>query len=472
MFTQLPVELVDNIVKHTLPDGFESMSMTCKRIYERCTPFFDRHRELRSRFHNFQYYLRPSSKYGNLVSACDMIKLIAAEPDVAPYIQTATFQTDSRFLSRQFLQNREHTTVPSIEDGGSVVELFSNSAYLKEAELDWKEYYTAFEEDIRERRYSQHGAAFLLTLLPNIEKLIIPRIWKPNKATDKLLAAIVSKAKKSNSSLSSVTRFEGGEMLNPSDRFDLTWACPFLSLPKMRSFRGPSCLAIEAVPRSVPFRYLQSRYTAEVLEAAHLVSCCIDHSSIAIFLQHTPSLKTLRYWHSTKMGVWNQDWDVCKFVEGVEREVGSHLVQLSITIHDFHGSILPGKASIRGFQRLETLEIPLELVMCNIATAGDSTDSCAAFGDLIPDSVAQLSLVSKGFKPHEEAIEALICYFQSRYNSRGSALKEIHISCPYEASDVYKELCDKAVKEGTDKGLVVHLKPFPSTYRFLWDGEP
>lgn len=472
MLTQLPVELLDKIVKRTLPEGFESMALTCKRIYERCTPFMDRHRELRSRFQTFEYYLRPRGSYVNLISACDMITLIAAEPEVAPYIRTATFQIDSQSLTRQLLQNRgQPKSVPSIEDGGPVVELFANSTYLKEANLDWKEYYTTFEEDVRESRYSQHGAAFLLTLLPNIEKLIIPRSWKPNDATDKLLDAVVNKAKLSKSSLAAVTRFEGGEMLNPSDRFDLRWASPFLALPKMRSFRGPSCLALEGIPGSVAFGDLN--YIAEALQAAHLVSCCIDDFGIADFLKHTPSLKTLRYWHSTKNAAPNQDWDICKFVEAVERETGRHLVQLSVTIREFHGSIVPGKASILGFQRLQTLEIPLELVMCNIAAAaGDTTNPSEPFVDLIPSSVAQLSLVSKGIDHHEEALDALFRHLHSRHDSRLSALQEIHISCPYEADDSYKEQCDKVVKEGNDKGVVVHLNPFPSTHRFLWDGEP
>jgi hypothetical protein len=464
MLTQLPNEILDNIIKHTLPEGFESVGLTCKKIYARCTTFIPRHRELRSRFQNFEYYLRPNG--WSLASASDMIILIAAEPAVAHYIRTATFTNDSHFLRRQ-----RPKSVPSIPDGGAVVELFANSTYLKQANLDWKEYYTMFEADVIERRYSQHGAAFLLTLLPNIEKLIIPRSWKPNDATDKLLDAIVDKAKQSTSSLASVARFEGAVSLGTEERFDLKWASPFLALPQMRSFRGPSCLALEGIPRSLAFR--DSHHIAETLQAAHLVSCCIDEVGIADFLKHTPSLKTLRYWHSTKIDSPVQDWDICKFVNAVEREAGSHLVQLSVAIRELQGSIVPGQASIRGFQRLETLEIPLELVMCNLAAAASHTTIVSkSLVDLIPTSVAQLSLISKGTDHHEEALNALFRHLHSTHDSQLSALQETHISCPDSADDIYKEQCNRVVKEASDKGVIVHLKPWPSTYRFLWDGEP
>jgi len=463
MFTQLPNEILDDIIKHTLPEGFESVGLTCKRIYARCTPFIDRHRELRSRFQTFRYYLRPRG--WNLTSASDMIMLIAAEPVVVRYIRGATFDSDSRFLRRQLPKS-----VPSIPDGGAVVELFASSTYLKQANLDWKEYYTAFEEDVREGRYSQHGAAFLLTLLPNIEKLILPRFWKPNDATDKLLEAVVAKAKQSTSSLAAVTRFEEALSLGAEERFDLRWASPFLALPHMRSFRGPSCLALENIPRSLAFR--DSHHIAETLQAAHLISCCIDEVGITDFLKHTPCLKTLRYWHCTKNDSPIQDWDICKFVNAVEREAGSNLVQFSIRIFELHGSIVPGQASLRGCHRLETLEIPLELVMCNIAAAtSHTTNPTEHHVDLIPTSVAQLSLVSKGTDHHEEALNALFGHFHSMHDSQLPALQEVIISCLNSADDIYKDQCDRIVKEASDKGVVVRLDLWPLMVRFVWDGE-
>jgi hypothetical protein len=111
--------------------------------------------------------------------------------------------------------------------------------------------------------------------------------------------------------------------------------------------------------------------------------------------------------------------------------------------------------------------------MCNIAAAASHiTNFSESLVDLIPNSVAQLSLISKGTDRHEKALNALFRHFHSTHDSQLSALQEIHISCPNSADDIYKDQCDRVVKEASDKGVVVHLKPFSSTYRFLWDGEP
>ena len=108
---------------------------------------------------------------------------------------------------------------------------------------------------------------------------------------------------------------------------------------------------------------------ATTLETVHLVSCCIDEVSIADFLKHTTRLRTLRYSHTTKGNSSPQDWNICKFVTAIEREAGSHLEGLSVTIRELRGLIALGRASICGFQRLRKLELPLEIAICNITAA-------------------------------------------------------------------------------------------------------
>lgn len=73
--------------------------------------------------------------------------------------------------------------------------LLAESPDLAEAGLDWKEYYTEIKEDLEAYRYSQYAATFLLTLLPNVETLTLPKCWKPLEATDKLLDVVVRKVR-------------------------------------------------------------------------------------------------------------------------------------------------------------------------------------------------------------------------------------------------------------------------------------
>jgi hypothetical protein len=442
MFLQLPNELLDNVIIHTIPESFESVALTCKRIYARGKVFIKRYHELRVGFQDFEY-----NKSGgqSIISASDLLLLIAAEPVVARYIRSATFETDSQFL---FYQTRR--SVPSIQEGGAVIELFADSTYLKQANLDWKEYYATFEAEVRERRYSQHGAAFLLTLLPNIEKITIPAHWKPNDATEKLLDVIVdrAKAKQSTSSLAIATRFKIVFPPRPGTRDDLRWASPFLALPHMRYFYGLGCSALEDIPRSLAFR--NSHFIAKTLQTVDFSACYIDEVGITDFLKHTPCLTTLKYSHCMKYQSPVQDWDICTFVNAIEREAGSRLVQLAITI--LRGSVVPGKASIRGCQRLKTLQIPLELVMCNIvAAASQPTNRAEPFVDLIPTSVVGLSLVSDGTDQYAEALDALVRHFCSTHDSPRPTLQELQISCPHlHAGDLYKAQHDRVVKEFGD----------------------
>jgi hypothetical protein len=477
--TGLPTELLDKIIPHVLPEGFESLALTCKGFYALCTPFIEHHNKLRSHFQNFNYYEKITDPSFTIKTAWDLIIRIAIEPVVARYIRDADFKMDS-FFSR----SRTRDMVADVTDphcGEAVVKLLASSPHLEQAGLDWKEFHAEIEEDLEERRYSQHAAAFLLTLLPNVNILTLPKSWKPINATDKLLDVIVRAAKQSHlpwdrPTLAQVTRFEPSVSLGPDDRFDLNKAVPFLALPHVRSFRGPSCVAMGDVPIAIASKDPYRGY-GETLEVVNLVSCCIDEAAIADFLKHTPRLKTLRYSHTTKGDGDPQDWDICKFVTAIEREAGNHLEELSVSIRELRGSIPPGKASMRGFQRLRKLEFPLEIAMCNVtfATSMDhALDYSEPFiGDLVPASVSQLSLISSGKDHHEKALDVMFRHFGPKKDSQLPALKEIHLSCPASpsADDAYKEQCAKLVAEIEKVGVVLQLKPWPSSVTISWGGD-
>jgi len=90
---------------------------------------------------------------------------------------------------------------------------------------------------------------------------------------------------------------------------------------------------------------------------------------IADFLKHTRRLRTLVYSHSTKYNREPRDWNIREFVTTIERVAGSHLIELSVSICEIHGSITPGKASMCGFQRLRKLELPFEIIMYDVTGA-------------------------------------------------------------------------------------------------------
>ncbi|KAI2469034.1 F-box domain protein [Annulohypoxylon bovei var. microspora] len=481
--TDLPTELLDEIISQVLPEGFESLALTCRGIYELCTPFIERHNQLRLEFQNFRYREQVVNGFEPARVAFDLITRIAVEPIVARYIKNANFDRDN-YPPRL----RRSPLVPDIHLSGPVVALFANSPYLKQAGLDWKEYYGQIKEDVeRHPRYSQHLAAFILTLLPNLKALRLPKLWRPLEKPDKLLNAIVRETKRSTfpwdrPSLSQVTRFEISSFWDAGHRFELDRAVPFLALPHVRSFRSPCSVAIgnNSVPLASQYPYL---CYGETLETAHLEACCMDEIAIADFLKHTPRLKTLRYSYSTVLSNIPQDWDICKFVTAIEREAGSHLEELHLSIFELNGSLTPGKASMRGFQRLGKLEFPLEIAMCNITDAASrfstanegvtdqEIDRPGPFiGDLVPASVSQLSLLSRGKDHHENALKVMFSNFATKKDAQLPALKDIHLSCPRNpsADDAYKKECAKLMEEIGKTDVVLHLVecPFSNTTRW------
>lgn len=486
-FSLLPLDLLDDIIAHVLPEGFESLAVTCKKIHARCIPFMERHNKLRSQFRKLTYYEKMADPTFSIRTAFDLIIRIAIEPVVARYIQEADFAVDSRFT-----HSRPREFVADTHCKGDVAGLFSSSPYLKLAGLDWKEYYDKIEEDLEASRYSQHAAAFLMTLLPNAKILKLPMLWKPNNTTDKLIDTIVQEARKPHPpcdrpSLAQITKFSPSVSIGPGERFDFDWTKRFLALPNVQIFRGPSCVVMPeghmgTAPKD-PYRGF-----GENLKRVSLVSCCIDEVGIADFLKHTPRLKSLYYSHSTKENGGPQDWDICKFVTAIEREAGSHLVDLSVSIRELRGSIPPGKASMRGLQRLQRLEFPLEIALCNITAAagqvaapnesevGGSTDhELDSYGslidDLVPASVFELGLISPGTDHHEKALDLMFRDFAAKKDSQLPALKEIHLTCPAGADSVYKNHCARLLEETKKAGVSLDVQLWPSLMATTWNEE-
>ncbi|KAI4150264.1 MAG: hypothetical protein L6R39_002316 [Caloplaca ligustica] len=494
--THLPTELLENIVTRTLPEGFESLALTCKRIHAICRPFIQNHNTLRSRFHNFSYGENTSEWIDTIRTAFDVITRIAVEPVVARYIRYADFAKDSFFT-----RGRPRYLLADVRcgTGGAVLSLFADSPYLKKAGLDWQEFYAKIEEDLEAVRYSPHAAAFLMTLLPNVETLTLPQLWckKPPNTTDKLIDAIVRNANRSRlfedrPSLAQVTRFELYVSTLARERFDLDWAIPFLALPHVRSFYGPSCVAVggDGHYKNIAYYNPEGGF-GKTLVAVNFMACCIDEVGIADFLQHTTCLRTLRYSHTTKIHRGPQDWNLCQFITAIERKVGSHLEELSISIRELHGSIAPGKSSMRGFHRLRKLEFPLEVTVCNITAAtacraATTPDRCLVVGngstdehhelddagllisDLVPASVSQLALTSGGTKDHAKALSVMFRHFAAR-KGIFPALEEIQLSCPGNADDAHKEQCARLLAETEKVGVVLHLHPYRSNFTITWN---
>jgi hypothetical protein len=487
---RLPDELLTPIVSHVIPEGFESLCLACRRLYTFCKPFIKQHNILCSEFRNFNYYEKFGEHSFTIRTSFELIARIAEEPVVARYIQHADFKPDLRLPVGKRLW--------LMEDSGyrpdTVRDLFASSRYL--SGTDWQDYFTKYERDLEDNRYCQAANAFLLTLLPNVKSVVLPQLWKSDKDTEKLLEAIVDHARQPNTtsinaSLSLLTTLKTSRSLVERQGLVLNKITPLLGLPRIGSFHGPCSVSPgeEGLCQSLP------PHVGETMEIAHLLSSNLDGPAMEHFLRCTPRLKTLVYSHSRKQV--SAPWDICALVTAIVKEAGSHLEELSITTHDFTGKIALGTATMRGFARLQKLEIPLDLATCVIRSAAQldtkesmGTDSVAdadqAHVDLlmcglVPASVTRLFLRSDEWKgrddghdsidemgdgvpafkgrpqQHDRTLENMFQSFAEKKDAQLPTIKEIRVSCPSIAGEAYKARC-KSLLPGAEKvGVTVYL---------------
>ncbi|KAJ5201434.1 uncharacterized protein N7498_006097 [Penicillium cinerascens] len=231
-------------------------------------------------------------------------------------------------------------------------------------------------------------------------------------------------------------------------KFEIGWAVSFIALPRVQSFCGPDCIREGPPDEAIGSRYPHSDFNSMV-EIVELWDSCIDEVAISGFLKYTPCLKSLTYWHLPRNSKGHQDWDLCRFIIAVHHKVGNHLEKLSAipVIWKPRCSITPWQA----ITRLQSLELPLEVVICSLAAAElaepESSNFESLLGDLVPASVSQLSLFSRGKHPHKRAVDLLFREFASRKHLQTPALKEIRLTCPDDADDSYKSQCAKLAAE-------------------------
>ncbi|KAL9115728.1 MAG: hypothetical protein Q9227_000096 [Pyrenula ochraceoflavens] len=466
----LPTEILDMIIPDTLPEGFESLALTCKTVYGLCLPFIEHHKHFKSEFETFKYGKTrkdPSSPF--IKTAFDLIGHVAKEPLAARYIRVADFIDDGLF-SRE--EPSHH--VPDV-DRDRITSLFASSPYLVEAGLDWREYYALSEKDQQFFRYSQHAATFLLTLLPNVKNFSMPRFWKSTDKTEKLLRVVIQKARQSPSlasppSLAQVTRLQ-----SYSERqSELTKAIPFLALPLVRSYCDFCSVAVgETSSAALSFPMIPYHLYGETLRVAHFGSSFINEESIIAFLKHTTRLRTLTYSHRHSNPY---KWDIGKFVAAVEREVGSHLEEFSVSASKLQrDTSTVGCVSMRGFHHLRKLEFPLSIVMHNmkndLAQLANSNErsmdsklgqSKVLIGDLVPPSVSHLVLTSSGTNYDAYLLEVMFRDFAATKSHQLPALREIYLSCPESpsADKKYKTECAKLVAETGAAGVLLKTWPY------------
>jgi hypothetical protein len=297
----LPNELLGRIVEKTMPEGFGNFVLSCKAVYQAGTHLIEEHNTLRRRYRHFRYEGDGNlSDQDTCASSLQLIARIAEDPRIAKYIAVADFKADGRAWKDGSIQKPLHEHVNNSSEFRALLE---KSTYLRDTGDDASivlEHLTAHFEPYKGTHIL--AATLLLTLLPNVTQLSLPKrweLWGDSKTWDasSLLDAIVKRANDPRDSAAGLSKLDS---ILPSiawgydTRWKLSTFIPFLSIESVRKFCAGSTRALDNGYRGYPFEAPKYETFGRGLEVVELVAAVVDAIELRKFLSRIPRLKAFR----------------------------------------------------------------------------------------------------------------------------------------------------------------------------------
>nr|POF22268.1 hypothetical protein CFP56_36353 [Quercus suber] len=462
----LPDELLDFVVVLSIPEGFESLALTSQRLLALCKPYINHHNELDRRYRRFSYGLFDQTYPFPITTAFHLITRIIVKPIVARYIRYANFHFDSQGF---FEEGYEYDL--GVEDGhiGRLNAFLSHSSVLKASGLIAGDLFHMIQEDvIQYRRYSQHSAALLLTMLPNIESLSLPQSWKPDAASETLLHAVtINNAALTSSSIDYYARLRNLKAFTSSTnqselaQFEMAWAVPFLRSPRIASVIGYSFVDTTSI-MSTPTPAALPIGIAANLKTVQLRSSCLTSDSLRGLLTSAPNLSSFCYQHAGKRGM-TPDWSVSQFLNVIAHHAGDHLVKLSLR-QGPHVYIEPAlELSFRDrFPMLKALELPIGMIDCHSAEPEVSSILPGVhFSHLVPPSTVKVAFIDYvALQDTGLRFKNFFSGFPAEVQTSLPDLRELHISCPAGADEAYKLWCAELQQSCKQSSVSLRLQQF------------
>ncbi|KAI1143655.1 hypothetical protein F5Y05DRAFT_362043 [Hypoxylon sp. FL0543] len=381
---RLSTELLCSVIEESMPEGFESLMLSCRHIYKCGKHLIASHNDRKMRW----THLDLDENFHHM-SVFDLLHEIAEEPALSRYIESvdlSSWRCRCEPLRGFDLIQRNDTALHCMKS------FIEESPYLRKAEglvpEEWAHGMLFGSIDDLER-YAALTAQFFLTLLPNVKTLVLPQFWadvfKPpplfthsedsrldyqREAWD-LMETIRQTAQKGpqGASLGKLAELQLRFPDYDHRGFDLCSLSTLLAMPNLTALRLPNCVATKDDDRvSLSFRWLYPPNINSSLREINLSSSCMDSFHISELLFHTPHLIRFSYNHDIKDRGLGWDWDAGAFIAAVGRHVGSHLEELDVTSNTPFHSAGTGVTSMKEFTKLKILTLDAR-VFCGTPTA-------------------------------------------------------------------------------------------------------
>ncbi|KAH7119590.1 hypothetical protein B0J11DRAFT_64141 [Dendryphion nanum] len=465
----LPLEVLDEVIALSLPEGIEALAVTCKAVYQRAGSRIHQHNTLKREWRHARITRSPQSNALHLLHAIDRTPL------VADYIESLTLSegTDTALIDANAGASIDFRTQEEAMERikSKVIE----SGWAERAGVDSHEWWeTLKNEDTLNAQDHDAEAPMctvvaLLAQLPNLTTLRLSPAWstfgryvETDQITQNMLAILGVMVEHANAGnepsrplakLTTVLPFmpEGYE-----ERAGLQALQPFMPLESLKQLYAVSCIAVDDGYTGIPFAW-RSRGQICSLTRIELAYCCMDAEGISALISRTPYLEVFKYSHQTKWHGCLHDWNPGTFNAALAQHCGQTINELALTIDTLYGDIENGASSFLSFPNLQRLEVDV-LIFCGPPVESGQRrgtngtlpsgqkpwnhEDIPCIGSMLPDNIVEVHINTDYPDPDEHALFALLKNIKPQRAERLKKLDKVIIR--QAGADTARKMVEKA----------------------------
>lgn len=458
----LPLEVLDEIIALSLPDGIESLALSCKAIYQRAFSRIREHNTLKSQWRHVHIN---TTHYCN---GFQILHIIERNPLIAQYIESITL-SDRQDVGLNVFDPAEFDIFRSQESAmEDLKRMVVGSKWAALAGVDSNEWWETLknedntEEDEEDLDPDPPEAPMctlvaLLAHLPNLKTLRLSPSWehfgtdlRTDETNQKMLAILdvmvqnANQAQNNNTSLYPLANLTTILPFMPkggNERAGLLTLEPFMRLKSLKEIYAVSCLAVDDGYTGIPFYW---RFPGQVssLTRLELAYCCIDADGLTELISHTPCLQVFKYSHQVKYHGCLYYWNPGTFNDALAQHCGQTITDLAITVDTSYCEIENGASSFLSFPNLKYLEVDV-LIFCGPPVESGQRrgyhahipegqkpwahEDIPCIGSMIPDNIVEIHINTDYPEPDESALFALLKNIRPQRKERLHLLDKVTI---------------------------------------------
>ncbi|KAH8703178.1 hypothetical protein BGW36DRAFT_457508 [Talaromyces proteolyticus] len=472
LLLDLPIELLDRIVEETIPEDFEAVALSCKLLYSVSTHFLKKYNPRRKRFRNFAFSRKVnrskagwdhvSNDTGFVVpDSRELLERIAAEPELVRYIRAIDLKWPEEEEEEGYSdgsngeENERNDESPAEPDervplSDTLKQLVYTYPLLQEFDQDLEDWIHAIElatHPADEDEAEVYAECLLLTMLSNLQKISLPRIWghkmdpedsrdSPGvKALEPILKYLVHRANNPeqfpDSPLSKLKIVNLTTGIGYEEKYALTAFTSFLAINSVSEVCLSNCIFKDDGYTGSTFQPLFNSYSHN-LRKLELMASVAGPSELSELLLRIPNLQIFHFAHETKWHGCGHDWNVGAFFATVQEHCAETLQELSVCIIEQYGGQGTTLYDMTRFQKLSLLDMEIRM-LCgpayNPSLRHDEEEdlpkrsSWPRLVEMLPASIKKLNLYLNDFK--DEKPDCLSHIFQGFKENREANLPHL-----------------------------------------------